>query len=223
MRPEGSVTLDFGDILQDLEYVERRKTFTQSALDESNDYKKVTRDWYQAFLPIFERTRNCPGTKENLAASSLMLRYLPSRFATAPDTRDHIHVVELARQILEKDGRNSVPGKAVFTFDTTVIIGLFLVATSCPEVAVRRQAIGLFLKYPRREGLLVSMMVVTIATWMLNQEEERIVDGCIPETSKLRIVRNDFDLKKRKAVLICSRSVEGGDGRVLLPEVTLCW
>jgi hypothetical protein len=140
---------------------------------------------------------------------------------TAPDTRDHVQAVDLARQILEKDGRSSVPGKAVFTFDTTVIMGLFLVATSRPEIAIRRQAIGLLLKYPRREGLLDSMMMVTIATWMLNQEEKRIVDGYIPETSKLRTVRNDFDLKERKAVLICSR--EGSDEKVLLPELTLSW
>jgi hypothetical protein len=74
MRAEGSVTLGLRDILQDFQYDEGRKSFTQSLLDKSNDYKKVAKDWHQAFVPIFERTRNCPGTKENLAASLLMLR-----------------------------------------------------------------------------------------------------------------------------------------------------
>jgi hypothetical protein len=67
------------------------------------------------------------------------------------------------------------------------------------------------------------MMVVKIATWMLSKEEEGAVDGHIPETSRLLIVRNDFDLTERKAVLLCSKLVEGNDEVIMLPEVTLWW
>jgi hypothetical protein len=104
-RPEGSITLEWNGNAQD-------------ATEQWQDYKRVAKDWYQAFLPIFKRTRHCPGTRENLAASSMMLRYLSSKFKIAPDNRDHIQLVELAREILEMDGRSSVPGKAVFTFET---------------------------------------------------------------------------------------------------------
>ncbi len=63
-------------------------------------------------------------------------------------------------------------------------------------------------------------MVVKIATWILNQEEEFIVDGFILEAARVWIARNDFNLMERKAVLLCSK-LEGGKG-VMLPQVTLC-
>jgi hypothetical protein len=218
-HPNGSVTLDFADMNYNLLGI--RPGPSQKAIEELSDFKVVTKDWYQAFLPIFERARSCPGTKGYLAASVLMLRYLPSRFKISSNLRDYHRVVELAREILETDSRSAVPGKAVFTFETTVVFGLLVVATTCPEIELRRHTIALLLKHPRREGLLDSMMVVKIATWMLNQEEEEeVVDGFILESSKLRIVKNDFDLKERKAVIHCAK---GTCDEKLLPPVTLWW
>jgi len=214
-HPQGSLTLDFADV--NYELATEGTSPVQRALEELRDFKKVTQDWYQAFLPIFERTRGCPGTKDHLGATSLMIRYLPARFKLASDLRDYYRLIELAREILEAD-RRGIPGKAIFTFETTVVVGLLIVATSALEIEVRRQAIALLVKYPRREGLVDSMMVVRVATWMMQQEESEVVDGMIPEASKLQIVKNDFDLKERKAVLHCSK----GKGN-LLPPVTLWW
>jgi hypothetical protein len=217
-HPTGSVMLKYADV--NCNSITKGTTPAQKAIEELNDFQGVTKDWYQAFLPIFEQTRSCPGTKDHLAASTLMLRYLPSRFKGSSETRGYHRMVELAREILETAGRSVVPGKVVFTFETTMVIGLLVVATRCPELDVCRQAIALLSKHPRREGLLDSMMVVKIVTWMLDQEEEEVVDGLIPKSSRLRIVRNDFDLKERKAVLHCSKG-EGNDKP--LPPVTLWW
>jgi hypothetical protein len=63
-------------------------------------------------------------------------------------------------------------------------------------------------------------MVVKIATWMLKQEEDEVVEGLIPEALKLQIVNNNFDLKERKAVI---RFSKGKDHTKLLPPVTLWW
>jgi hypothetical protein len=216
-HPTGSTTLDYADV--NCHLIPKGTTPAQEAIEELRDFQEVTKDWYQAFLPIFERTRSCPGTKDHLAASSLMLGYFSSRFEISSEPRYYHRVVELAREILETDGRSAVPGKAVFTFETMVVIGLLVVATTCPEVDVCRQAIALLSKHPRREGLLDSMMVVKIVTWMLDQEEG-VVDGLIPESSRLRIVRKDFDLKERKVVLHCSKG-KGNDRP--LPPVTLWW
>jgi len=215
-RSHGAVTLDFAD--KNYHLVTAGTTPVQKTIEEIGDFKEVTKEWYQAFLPIFERTRSCPGTKEHLGASSLMMRYLPSQFKIKNDIRDYRRLVELAREILETDARNAVPGKAVFTFETTVVVGLMVVATLAPEIEVRRQAIALLVKYPRREGLVDSMMAVKVATWIVEQEEREVVDGMIPESSKLRIMNNDFDLKDRKAVLHCLK----GKGNPL-PPVTLRW
>lgn len=220
VHPQGSVPLDFAysDENNNHEIGSAEKKIADEAAEEARAFQEVTRNWYQAFLPMFERTRHYPGTKDHLATSSLMLRYIRSRAKLISDPLDYVRLVELAREILETDAQISIPGKAVFIFETTVLIGLLIVATTCPQVALRRQAIGLLLKYPRREGLLDGLMVARIANWMLEQEIE--VDGVIPEISKLQIEKNDFDLKERRVVLHCSK---GKDGKILLPPVTLYW
>jgi hypothetical protein len=73
-------------------------------------------------------------------------------------------VVKLAREILEIESQFSMRGKVVFTFDVNVNTALFLASTRCSEVVIRREAIALLLKYPRRERLLVTMTMVRIAT-----------------------------------------------------------
>jgi hypothetical protein len=220
-HPQGSVPLNFAYSKEnnDGEISSTEKKISDMVAEEAKAYQEVTKNWYQAFLPMFERTRHCPGTKDNLAASSLMLRYIRSRVNLTLDPLDYVRLVELAREIMEADARSSPPGKVVFTFETTVMVGFLIVVMTCPLVALRWQAIGLLMKYPRREGLVDSNMVVRIGIWILEQEGNG-VDGVIPEASKLQILKHEFDLRERKAVLHCSK---GKDNKILLPPVTLYW
>lgn len=66
-------------------------------------------------------------------------------------------------------------------------------------------------------------MVAVIATWIMNREEDGIEGGCIPESARLRIVSNEFDLPKRQAILQCTKKVQGIEQRVLLPKAKLQW
>ncbi|KUJ06773.1 uncharacterized protein LY89DRAFT_726192 [Mollisia scopiformis] len=224
-------TLDFGENntsenFKDPEFADRIER-------ELEAYEEVTALWYDAFLPLFEESRKAPGSKMFIGANMMMVRYLPSRFAisrkaetsdTYADTYldDYRTVVRLVREVLE-DFSEVPTGQAVFGMDVNLVLSLFLVGTRCREPGVRREAIALLLKHPRREGLWDSLMAARVAGWLMEKEEEGMVDGRVPETARLRIVKNDFVLKERKAVLRCSKLVEGHEERVVLPDVTLTW
>ncbi|KAH6669547.1 hypothetical protein B0J14DRAFT_657642 [Halenospora varia] len=201
---------------------------------ELDNYGPIGERWLKAFMPLFELSRKYPGTKDFMAANVLMARFLPSKFKISPkvpnsemDADVYMHeyetIVELCRQVIEPP--NQTPARAVFNLEINMALCLFVVARRCREPVLRRKAITLLRKHPRREGFFDSMMAANIATWLLNKEEQGMVDGFVPEESRLRIVKNDFDLSERKAVLQCSKYelIDGKSERVLLPSVTLTW
>ncbi|KAE8447160.1 hypothetical protein EG329_010991 [Mollisiaceae sp. DMI_Dod_QoI] len=226
-------TLDFGEN-NTSENFKRGSEFADRTERELVAYEEVTALWYEKFKPMFEKSREQPGSKMFVAASMMMVRYLPSKFAIsrkAPDCdlyadqyfEDYKSVVSLTRGVLEEYSM-TLPGKAGFGMDVNFVLSLFLVATRCREPSVRREAISLLVKHPRREGLWDSLMAARVATWLMEKEEEGMADGkYVPETARLRIVKNDFVLKERKAVIRCSKMVEGCEQRVELPDVTLTW
>lgn len=57
----------------------------------------------------------------------------------------------------------------------------------------------------------------------MNVEEEGMLNGSLPETPRLTIVKNEFVLSQRMAVIRCSKLNEATGVRVLLPEITLTW
>jgi len=195
----------------------------------------MAEQWYHAFLPLFERTRRDKPTSKSFMGGSLqMIRYLTSRFMTkyilaANDStfgpsvlfQDSVHIISLARNVLEVAEDYKQPAQPRFVFDSGLVIALFTVAIRCRDGMIRGQAISLLWKYPRREKIWDSAMAATIATWLVKKEEESIIDGFIPFSERLELVRNDFLLSERKVVVQCSKSVDGS--RILLPEVTLRW
>lgn len=93
-----------------------------------------------------------------------MTKYLTSRIALLRSGKsleissdeflpDYVSILQLARDLLEKDGVEDFLAKAVFIFDDCLVAGLFMVATICRERKLRRQAIDLLDRRPRREGL----------------------------------------------------------------------
>ncbi|KAF8861635.1 hypothetical protein BDZ45DRAFT_740095 [Acephala macrosclerotiorum] len=180
-------------------------------------YEEVTTLWYEKFKPLFEESRKKPGSKMFLGASMMMVRYIPSKFAIskkAPNCgvyadeylEDYKTVNRLVREVLEEH-TSLPPRKAAFG----------------RRHFSAEEAIALLVKHPRREGLWDSLMAARVATWLMEREEEEMVDGYVPETARLRIVKNNFVLKERKAVIRCSKLVEGCTERAVLSDVTLTW
>jgi hypothetical protein len=199
-------------------------------------YTTARMNWAKAFQPIFEQSRKDGNTQDFLCASILKMKALSAKFAFAPTAQggetyadafldDYVQIVELATNVLEQsvDQDKTTLRKVVFNFDVSIVVPIFIVALRCRDCKVRREAIELLWKYPRREGFYDSLMAAKVVSWFMSKEEEGMVDGYVPETARLRIVKNDFVLSERKATIQCSKLMEGGQERVSLPEVTLTW
>ncbi|KAK0120472.1 hypothetical protein ONS96_010684 [Cadophora gregata f. sp. sojae] len=197
------------------------------------DYFETIKLWYHAFKPVFDVARKKRGCKEYFGANLLMARYIPIRFlflvADGNETGSDVYLpectvaVDLLEEVLEQDP-NMKPGQATFVFNNHYVLGVFVIALRCRDPTLRRRAIAIMFKYPRREGLWDSVMAAKVASWVMLEEEKGMVDGFVPESARLRIVKNDFSLSERKTVVRCSRlAAEGSKERILLPEATLTW
>lgn len=65
---------------------------------------------------------------------------------------------------------------------------------------MRKQALELLIKYPRHERLSDSMAYATVTTWLLNEEEKRLIGDSLPEAARLRLVTRDRKLTERKVI-----------------------
>jgi hypothetical protein len=231
--PEHFSTLDFGEN-NIRESLWKTDNSSQKIQNELHQYTVTNEQWFKSFQPFFERSRAQRGSKDFLGASILMIKYLSSRIAVPRlvqpcDTYEddslpnYITIVDLARGLLEAEHKNQPPARPMFIFDDSLVAGLFLVATRCRDSIVRRQAIDLLQRYPRREGLWDSSMAAKVATWFMEAEEEGLEGNSIPARARLRIVKIDFVLAERRAVVKCSRIAIGSEVTDILPEVTLTW
>ena len=114
-------------------------------------------------------------------------------------------------------------GSAWADFDDGLVASLFSAATRCRDRNIRRQAIKLLVEHPRREGLWDSAAAVKVACWLVNLEEEAMLDGSVPESSRLRIEKMDTNLTERKVVVLCSKRNDASQARYDLEEVVLSW
>ncbi|KAE8442853.1 hypothetical protein EG329_002595 [Mollisiaceae sp. DMI_Dod_QoI] len=230
-------TIEFGES-DPIVRAEKVDLFSKKTQTELESCVKETARWIQAFQPLFTATRKYPGSKEFRGASVLMIQFnsfklctdrpypigfeRPSEMCFDEHLEDMIQSIDLARELLETYAIMT-SRKSVYMFDDGVVMGIFFVATRCRDCVVRRKAIQLLVRYPRREGLWDSMMAARVATWMMNLEEEGLIDGVVPETSRLSIARLDPNLAERKVIVRCSRLDKDTRKRVELSDVTLTW
>jgi hypothetical protein len=225
--------LDFGET-DPLDKIERIEKFTKRAQSEFQLCVRGKAQWIEAFQPLFNITQKSPGSKEYLGASILMIQYISSQIMThLPGQNyetyyDKFHedmatLVNLSCDLLERYPVTSSK-KAIYTFDDGVVQGLFLVATRCRDRHLRRSAIQLLVKHPRREGLWDSVMAATVASWLMDEEEKGLsVGDFVPEAVRLRIVMLDPRLADRMVTVRCSVLADGLQERVELNDVVLTW
>jgi hypothetical protein len=88
-------------------------------------------------------------------------------------------MVELVEVSLE--GHDSL-----FSLGTQGIIVLDVVAKKCRDPLIRREAIKLLINKPRKEAFWDRVLTTKINMWIIDIEEEGMVDGFIPEEARAR-------------------------------------
>jgi hypothetical protein len=210
--------------------------FAEILQREISLFVKAGAEWFKAFLPILYRSRDKPGTSDFLSASMLHVQYLTSvipislsiertEFACDQFLTEYITIIDYTEDVLKSTYRpcGSLESKSMFAFDCSLVWSLKIVATKCRDREVRRRAIMLIRKFPTREGFRVSEMAAAITTWLMNKEEEGVLSDYIPEEARLRVVRTKVFLDEWKALIVCSRLIEGSEKREELPEAIVTW
>lgn len=113
-------------------------------------------------------------------------------------------IVSLARPMVENP-QNFTEGS--FCFDQGFIYELALVAFSCRDRSVRREAIELLGLKDWREGSWGSRRVADGARFIMETEEEGIETEYIPESVRARLVRIEVDVERRLAHIQCLRGI----------------
>ena len=160
-----------------------------------------------------------------------MMYFLVARLShpSTPDsqvTMDSAELIKLAKDVLEPSGAPLYGieiRQPVFAFDGNLLSPVFCLIIRCRIRKLRREAIQLLKRYPRREGFWDSEMAVKVAEWFVSTEEEGLRDDEeVSPDLRLILVNNNFNMAERKTVVKCAWQVKGQTMEPL-PPVLLQW
>ena len=206
--------------------------YNRRAHNEPNNFNSAAEQFLRAFTPVFNRTRDDPGSEQYLLANMLMIRYLiarinlsrsPSESELSTDVflRDFMLAVSLSREIISH--AKTTVHKTLFDFDVGLGTSVFVLARVCREPRVRREAIQLLSELGvRRGGWFDKRSATGIARWLMEREEDGM-NGCfVPDEARLRLIRHEV-VGKRMARVMCSKFVwrEGKATREMMEPVLI--
>lgn len=195
--------------------------------------------WHTAFTPLWEKIQSENPTEGTLfKASTLKLHIQTNTIALISVcsmseaiwdsyTSTFSEMVTHASLILNIiNSRNNLHTQArpKFSSDSHVIIPLHMIAHKCREAKIRRKAIELLIRFPRREGVWDSNLAARIGGWAMSVEEEfRDEKGYVPLWARIHGVCFERDREGRRAVLSCEQRVNEVDEECVVRRKIVCW
>ncbi|KAG4433042.1 hypothetical protein IFR05_011481 [Cadophora sp. M221] len=196
----------------------------EERLETLKEYER----WDGAFRPLLNHSRKGSAPHEEfLLASTLRLHWLAGYMSIASNnshsslvnngrfTTELEELVDIARILLENPEKgNSENGNTGYVFDLQIIVPLMTVGWIYRHRSLRREAIQLLLRSPRKEGVWDGIVVGKIMAWLAEIEEECLDEGdenddYIPEWAAARCIKMDFDTVKKEASVSCLQPVKG--------------
>jgi hypothetical protein len=190
--------------------------------------------WKAAFEPLWSRLKTEKHQSDLFLAALMRLRVETALFgSTIPcisDEKEYDNyyetfttMVDLAEYLLE----DLVPKwskSPKFNFDSYSIIPLCLTAQKCRDPLLRRRAISLLFKYPRKEGVWDSLFMGGITEWVLNVEEAFLDHGKVPDWARLHGVTLEIDpYKENRGRLTCQQRVSALSDESVIRETNISW
>jgi hypothetical protein len=124
-------------------------------------------------------------------------------------------------RILPRDP--SLAQKGGFSLDIGIVPPLYIVCNLCRDGRLRRGANAMIELCPRREGAWDSGLVIKVSTFLMEVEEEGMVEEYIPESARARISKVAVDVMKKVADVECSKRIPGTDGEVSIMKKRIEW
>ena len=103
--------------------------------------------------------------------------------------------------------------KANLNFDMTLGASIFTLSHYCRDPTVRRVAIDLLHQCPEGEGWFDTLVAAKISKWLMDKEEKGIVNGFIPDSARLRLIKHVPGQHKRTVDLYCLELGKDGNAR----------
>lgn len=218
--------------------------------DERQETLKEFERWDSAFQPLLNHARRSESPRETfILASTLRLHWLAgymsiasnnSRSALVNNGKYTVLLQELvgnARLLLDEEAKHKADsgkgaGSGGYVFDMQIIVPLLTVGWIYRHRALRREAIELLMRSPRKEGVWDGIVVGKIMGWLTEIEEEVVREGgeegeseeYVPEWAATRCIRMNFDAEAREARVSCLQPVRGSlIGEERKREVVIPW
>lgn len=109
----------------------------------------------------------------------------------------------------------SIGGRAIST--------LWITGIRCRDKLIRRKALALLLKYPRREGVWDSLFSAKMIEFMMELEEQYLEGDYIPGWARISALRWETDLEKRTAALSFEQRISPSSDEVVIRTKTINW
>ncbi|PMD43555.1 hypothetical protein L207DRAFT_300132 [Hyaloscypha variabilis F] len=133
-------------------------------------------------------------------------------------------IVSLAKTLFRIIPREpALAKKGGFSLDISIVPPLYIVCKYCRDGGLRREAIALIDLCPGREGVWDSGLVRKVSTFLMDVEEEGMVDGYIPEFARARIQKVAVNVLKKTADVECVRRILGSEGEVSIRRKRIEW
>ncbi|KUJ06882.1 uncharacterized protein LY89DRAFT_726283 [Mollisia scopiformis] len=209
------------------------KNWLVTMIEELGKFVRLSEAWMESFTPLYMKAREEAKQKSpsKRLSNSSMLALALSNYCLCMRVafRHFLDANEIAwdksnaefREILENvEVLMANQDDYVFSFDLRTVWPLDVVAKKCRVSAMRWRAIQLLKEKPRREGIWDSVVAAMVGEWVINIEEEGMLDdGTVPESSRVRNIGVELDSENRKAKVWCYLPASDGSGdQDLLPR-----
>jgi len=200
------------------------------ALNEHKTHIQELNKWRETFEPLYQKVWRSGNVRDRKASIILELQYLTmcldtthifAAIAGEEVAYDKSHatfteILRLVENLLDKS-------EITYTYDIESICFLGYVASKCRDPLTRREAIRLLSCKPRREGTWDSLVAAKFCTWIVDVEEEGMVDGFIPEYARARDIVVKLDPQGGRAEVCCKLLVKDVPGVMRARATVITW
>ena len=202
--------------------------------EERQEHVRSIQKWLAAFKPLWEYCQTEGGANDYAGAAMLKMQTWCGiiSFSTARTNHechydDYIEgfaeMVRMAKNVLETS-EQARTGSALFAFSIGVTNCIYFVMTKCRDRQLRRAALELLARFPRRDGVWDTAMVAAVGQWIMEKEEQGLRPRePIPERARVRLMEVKMPTARREVYIRYTLMEDSVRERVMPPMETVCF
>ena len=209
---------------------------------EQKPYAEDILRWLKAFQPLFQRTRRLEkvGSKDYVTCALLQMHAIATRILVAgllfteelsydaflPHFREMLALINIIVDVHRNVSDTTALGAAGFVLGLGITAPLYLLITRCRHRTLRRNGIEI-LRGWHLEACWDPFCVAAVGEFIVDVEEEGIVEGIIPESSRAVVTifceAPDTRNGMQRALIQCFQRCGGPDGGPIWKERMVYW